>query len=62
MPDISTTPVARNSPMAPPRSFLWSRRIFLTVLTGFVLLLLFLLAVTGVYLALTSRGRRPADA
>ncbi|MEU3280833.1 carbohydrate ABC transporter permease [Streptomyces antibioticus] len=27
-----------------------------------VLLLLFLLAVTGVYLALTSRGRRPADA
>ncbi|MFC9286428.1 carbohydrate ABC transporter permease [Streptomyces sp. NPDC057052] len=27
-----------------------------------VLLLLFLLAVTGVYLAVTSRGRRPADA
>lgn len=26
------------SPMAPPRSFLWSRRIFLTLLTGFVLL------------------------
>ncbi len=25
------------SPMAPPRSFLWSRRIFLTLLTGFVL-------------------------
>lgn len=27
-----------------------------------VLLLLFLLVVTGVYLAVTSRGRRPADA
>ncbi|SEC16943.1 carbohydrate ABC transporter membrane protein 2, CUT1 family [Streptomyces sp. TLI_105] len=26
------------SPMAAPRSFLWSRRIFLTLLTGFVLL------------------------
>lgn len=26
------------SPMAPPRSFLWGRRIFLTLLTGFVLL------------------------
>ncbi|MEU8962796.1 hypothetical protein AB0C89_13970, partial [Streptomyces sp. NPDC048491] len=26
------------SPMAPPRSFLWSRRVFLTLLTGFVLL------------------------
>src|SRR3954453_15701156 len=25
------------SPMAPPRSFFWSRRIFLTLLTGFVL-------------------------
>lgn len=28
----------RPSPMAPSRSFLWARRIFLTVLTGFVLL------------------------
>lgn len=28
---------APRSPMAPPRSFLWSRRIFLTLLTGFVL-------------------------
>jgi multiple sugar transport system permease protein len=27
-----------------------------------VLLLLFLLIVTGAYLAVTSRGRRPADA
>ena len=26
----------RASPMAPPRSFLWSRRIVLTLLTGFV--------------------------
>ncbi|MFE9403588.1 carbohydrate ABC transporter permease [Streptomyces sp. NPDC006530] len=26
------------SPMAPPRSFLWSRRVFLTLLAGFVLL------------------------
>ena len=25
------------SPMAPPSSFLWSRRVFLTLLTGFVL-------------------------
>ncbi|MFD5700665.1 carbohydrate ABC transporter permease [Streptomyces lasiicapitis] len=31
-------PVARRSPMAPPRSFLWLRRVFLTLLTGFVLL------------------------
>jgi ABC-type sugar transport system, permease component len=29
---------ARRSPMAPPRSFLWTRRIILTLLTGFVLL------------------------
>ncbi|MFG2828079.1 carbohydrate ABC transporter permease [Streptomyces sp. NPDC048434] len=28
----------RRSPTAPPRSFLWTRRIFLTALTGFVLL------------------------
>ncbi|GAA3507079.1 carbohydrate ABC transporter permease [Streptomyces showdoensis] len=28
----------RRSPMAAPRSFLWTRRIFLTLLTGFVLL------------------------
>ncbi|MGK5445954.1 carbohydrate ABC transporter permease [Streptomyces radiopugnans] len=28
---------ARRSPTAPPRSFLWARRIFLTALTGFVL-------------------------
>lgn len=28
----------RRSPTAPPRSFLWARRIFLTALTGFVLL------------------------
>ncbi|GAA3210416.1 hypothetical protein GCM10020256_08450 [Streptomyces thermocoprophilus] len=27
----------RGSPMAPPRSFLWARRVFLTLLTGFVL-------------------------
>ncbi|MGW2026742.1 hypothetical protein ACWCPC_32120, partial [Streptomyces decoyicus] len=26
------------SPTAPPRSFLWTRRIFLTALAGFVLL------------------------
>src|SRR3954466_7092455 len=26
------------SPMAPPRSFFWSRRIFLTLLTGFVMI------------------------
>jgi len=29
---------ARRSPTAPPRSFLWARRIFLTLLAGFVLL------------------------
>lgn len=29
---------APRSPMASPRSFIWSRRIFLTLLTGFVLL------------------------
>ncbi|MDQ0772584.1 multiple sugar transport system permease protein [Streptomyces aurantiacus] len=29
---------ARRSPMAAPRSFVWSRRVFLTLLTGFVLL------------------------
>jgi len=34
MSSTSTTP---RSPMAPPRSFLWTRRIFLAVLTGFVL-------------------------
>ena len=28
----------RRSPTAPPRSFVWTRRIFLTALTGFVLL------------------------
>ncbi|WP_330315946.1 carbohydrate ABC transporter permease [Streptomyces platensis] len=28
----------RRSPTAPPRTFLWTRRIFLTALTGFVLL------------------------
>lgn len=33
---MSSPPVAK-SPMASPRSFLWSRRIFLTLLTGFVL-------------------------
>lgn len=31
-------PEARRSPMASPRSFVWTRRIFLTLLTGFVLL------------------------
>lgn len=30
--------VRPRSPMAAPRSFLWTRRIFLTLLTGFVLL------------------------
>ncbi|MFJ8932329.1 carbohydrate ABC transporter permease [Streptomyces sp. NPDC102364] len=38
---MSDTQVARarfRSPSAPPRSFLWSRRIFLTLLAGFVLL------------------------
>ncbi|MFI1496780.1 carbohydrate ABC transporter permease [Streptomyces platensis] len=32
------TGVRRRSPTAPPRTFLWTRRIFLTALTGFVLL------------------------
>ncbi|REK91400.1 carbohydrate ABC transporter permease [Streptomyces inhibens] len=32
------TAVRRRSPTAPPRSFRWIRRIFLTALTGFVLL------------------------
>lgn len=31
------------SPMAAPRSFLWSRRVFLTLLTGFVLLPVFVM-------------------
>lgn len=38
---MSDTQLARaryRSPSAPPRSFLWSRRIFLTLLAGFVLL------------------------
>src|SRR5690606_646007 len=35
MPSTRTTAPA--SPTAPPRSFLWTRRIFLTLLTGFVL-------------------------
>ncbi|MFI7382680.1 carbohydrate ABC transporter permease [Streptomyces sp. NPDC049813] len=35
MSDTATRP---RSPMAAPRSFVWSRRIFLTLLTGFVLL------------------------
>ncbi|MFJ9083623.1 carbohydrate ABC transporter permease [Streptomyces sp. NPDC102384] len=38
---MSDTPLTRTrfrSPSAPPRSFLWSRRIFLTLLAGFVLL------------------------
>nr|BBJ49516.1 hypothetical protein SAVMC3_21450 [Streptomyces avermitilis] len=35
---MSSTSSTARSPMAPPRSFLWSRRIFLTLLTGFVLL------------------------
>lgn len=34
---MSSTSTAHRSPMAPPRSFLWSRGIFLTLLTGFVL-------------------------
>lgn len=33
----TSTPTTPRSPMAPPRSFLWTRRIFLTLLTGFVL-------------------------
>ncbi|MFF3541355.1 carbohydrate ABC transporter permease [Streptomyces platensis] len=32
------TGVRRRSPTAPPRTFLWTRRLFLTALTGFVLL------------------------
>ena len=33
---MSSSSLSR-SPMAPPRSFIWSRRIFLTLLAGFVL-------------------------
>ncbi|SCD96659.1 carbohydrate ABC transporter membrane protein 2, CUT1 family [Streptomyces sp. AmelKG-A3] len=35
------------SPMAPPRSFLWSRRIFLTLLTVFVLLPVFVMVTSS---------------
>jgi multiple sugar transport system permease protein len=38
MPSAHPTARARRSPTAPPRSFLWARRIFLTLLSGFVLL------------------------
>ena len=41
------------SPMAPPRTFLWSRRIFLTLLTVFVL--------TPVYVMLSSSLKPLAD-
>ncbi|NEB81164.1 carbohydrate ABC transporter permease [Streptomyces sp. SID14478] len=37
------TPLRRKSPTAAPQSFLWSRRIFLTLLTGFVLLPVFVM-------------------
>ncbi|GAA5064714.1 multiple sugar transport system permease protein [Thermocatellispora tengchongensis] len=35
---MSSPASARRSPSAPPRSFLWARRVFLTLLAGFVLL------------------------
>ncbi|WP_327658267.1 carbohydrate ABC transporter permease [Streptomyces sp. NBC_00483] len=38
MSDTQLAPARFRSPSAPPRSFLWSRRIFLTLLAGFVLL------------------------
>ncbi|CAM5390545.1 hypothetical protein SFUMM280S_01663 [Streptomyces fumanus] len=40
MPDTRSLmpPTTARSPMAPPRSFLWTRRIVLTLLTAFVLL------------------------
>ncbi|MEB8342228.1 carbohydrate ABC transporter permease [Streptomyces endophyticus] len=38
MSDTQPVRVRFRSPTAPPRSFLWARRIFLTLLTGFVLL------------------------
>ena len=34
---------ARRAPMAPPRSFIWTRRIVLTVLTIFALLPLYVM-------------------
>ncbi|MEW2042885.1 carbohydrate ABC transporter permease, partial [Streptomyces sp. NPDC005534] len=34
---MSSNPTARRSPMAPPRSFQVGRGVFLTLLTGFVL-------------------------
>lgn len=46
-------PPARNSPLALPRSFLWTRRVFLTLLTGFVLL--------PVYVMLSSSLKPLAD-
>lgn len=46
-------PPTRNSPLALPRSFLWTRRVFLTLLTGFVLL--------PVYVMLSSSLKPLAD-
>ncbi|MFI6873882.1 carbohydrate ABC transporter permease [Streptomyces sp. NPDC050400] len=40
---MSDTTVRPRSPMAAPRSFVWSRRIFLTLLAGFVLLPVFVM-------------------
>ena len=37
----------RRSPMAAPRSFVWSRRIFLTLLTGFVLLPVYVMVTSS---------------
>lgn len=40
---MSDTTVRHRSPMAAPRSFVWSRRIFLALLAGFVLLPVFVM-------------------
>ncbi len=37
-PPLTRAKAPARSPMAAPRSFLWTRRVFLTLLTGFVLL------------------------
>ncbi|MYT68959.1 MULTISPECIES: carbohydrate ABC transporter permease [unclassified Streptomyces] len=41
--ETADTRTRHRSPMASPQSFLWSRRIFLTLLTGFVLLPVFVM-------------------
>jgi multiple sugar transport system permease protein len=43
MSDLQEATTRHRSPMAAPRSFLWGRRVFLTLLTGFVLLPVFVM-------------------